>query len=71
MSPCRVEAHLKPIAIATNILQTPHTRLDHVLGTLANLFRIYNSDSMEAEASAKPHMNLGILRSIRKMRKMV
>ncbi|TFK78324.1 hypothetical protein K466DRAFT_507447, partial [Polyporus arcularius HHB13444] len=47
----RVEAHLKPIAIATNILQTPHTRLDHVLGTLANLYRIYDSDSVEEDGS--------------------
>ncbi|TFK78604.1 hypothetical protein K466DRAFT_507046, partial [Polyporus arcularius HHB13444] len=47
----RVEAHLKPIAIATNILQTPHTRLDHVLATLANLYRIYSSNTVEPDGS--------------------
>ncbi|CDO72497.1 hypothetical protein BN946_scf184980.g38 [Trametes cinnabarina] len=45
----RVEAHLKPLAIATNILQASHARLDHVLLTLANLYRIYTSDSVEED----------------------
>ncbi|KAI0352260.1 hypothetical protein OH77DRAFT_1409607 [Trametes cingulata] len=45
----RVEAHLKPLAVATNLLQATHTRLDHVLLTLANLYRIYNSDDVEPE----------------------
>ncbi|KAJ2984582.1 hypothetical protein NUW54_g10457 [Trametes sanguinea] len=45
----RVEAHLRPLAIATNILQAANTRLDHVLLTLANLFRMYDSDDVEAD----------------------
>ncbi|KAH9884537.1 ribonuclease H-like domain-containing protein [Cubamyces lactineus] len=45
----RIHAHLEPLAIATNILQASNTRLDHVLLTLANLFRIYNSDNIEPD----------------------
>lgn len=45
----RVEAYLKPLAIATNILQAPRARLDHALLTLANLYRIYDSDTVEAD----------------------
>ncbi|EJF62989.1 hypothetical protein DICSQDRAFT_15853, partial [Dichomitus squalens LYAD-421 SS1] len=40
----RVTTHLKPLAIATNILQSSHARLDHVLFTLANLYHTYNQD---------------------------
>ena len=34
--------HLEPLAIASNVTQAEHTRLDHVLITLGNLFRIYD-----------------------------
>lgn len=43
-----VEVHLKPIAVATNILQASSTRLDHVLLALANLYRMFDSDDIEA-----------------------
>ncbi|EIW55395.1 uncharacterized protein TRAVEDRAFT_131744, partial [Trametes versicolor FP-101664 SS1] len=46
----RVEAYLKPLAIATNILQASHTRLDHALLALANLFRIYSHGDTEKGA---------------------
>ncbi|KAJ7135463.1 ribonuclease H-like domain-containing protein [Mycena crocata] len=39
----RVANHLEPLAIASNILQSPHCRLDTVLLTLANLFRMFNN----------------------------
>ncbi|KAJ7874609.1 ribonuclease H-like domain-containing protein, partial [Mycena leptocephala] len=38
----RIVNHLEPLAIASNILQSPNCRLDTVLLTLANLFRIFN-----------------------------
>ncbi|KAH9941964.1 hypothetical protein B0H21DRAFT_751962 [Amylocystis lapponica] len=38
---------LEPLAIAANVTQAAHTRLDHVLLTLANLFRIYSSTTVE------------------------
>ncbi|KAI9066067.1 hypothetical protein FKP32DRAFT_1646435 [Trametes sanguinea] len=50
----RVEAHLKPLAIATNILQASHARLDHVLLTLANLYRMYGADGVEEDV--REHM---------------
>ncbi|KAL6298476.1 ribonuclease H-like domain-containing protein [Sparassis latifolia] len=43
----RIRTHLEPLAIATNITQAPHTRLDYVLLTLANLYRIYSSPDTE------------------------
>ncbi|KAJ7747421.1 ribonuclease H-like domain-containing protein [Mycena maculata] len=43
----RITHHLEPLAIAANILQSPHCRLDTVLLTLANLFRIFNNVSLE------------------------
>ncbi|KAF7371828.1 hypothetical protein MVEN_00039600 [Mycena venus] len=39
----RIVGHLEPLAISANILQSPHCRLDTVLLTLANLFRIFNN----------------------------
>ncbi|KAJ2986487.1 hypothetical protein NUW54_g9747 [Trametes sanguinea] len=45
----RVETHLRPLAVATNILQARHTRMDHVLLTLANLYRIYNTEDIEPD----------------------
>ncbi|KAF7333128.1 hypothetical protein MVEN_02378300 [Mycena venus] len=39
----RIVGHLEPLAISANILQSPHCRLDTVLLTLANLFRIFDN----------------------------
>ncbi|KAI0323704.1 hypothetical protein GY45DRAFT_1264165, partial [Cubamyces sp. BRFM 1775] len=47
----RIVAHLHPLTIATNLLQARHTRMDHVLLTLANLYRIYNSDAVEPDGA--------------------
>lgn len=56
----RVKALLEPLAIASNITQASHTRLDHVLLTLANLFRIYSKAEIDGPSCAK------IIRSIEK-----
>ncbi|OSC99968.1 hypothetical protein PYCCODRAFT_1426780 [Trametes coccinea BRFM310] len=45
----RVEAHLRPLAMATNILQAKHTYMDHVLITLVNLHCIYNTDNIKPD----------------------
>ena len=50
----RVVAHLKPLGIATNILQSSHARLDHVLFTLANLYHTYSAT--EVELDVREHM---------------
>ena len=48
----RVKIILEPLAIAANVTQVTHTRLDHVLFTLGNLFRICSDpDLNELEAS--------------------
>ena len=39
---------LEPLAIAKNVAQACYTRLDHVGFTLGNLYRIYNTPSLEA-----------------------
>lgn len=39
---CRIKTYLEPLAIAANVTQASHTRLDHVLLTLGNLYRIFN-----------------------------
>ncbi|TBU39179.1 hypothetical protein BD309DRAFT_983231 [Dichomitus squalens] len=49
-----VTTHLKPLAIATNILQSSHARLDHVLFTLANLYHTYSADGTETDV--REHM---------------
>ncbi|KAL6302503.1 ribonuclease H-like domain-containing protein [Sparassis latifolia] len=49
----RIRTHLEPLAIAMNITQAPHTRLDHVLLTLANLYRIYSSPDTEDQVQSK------------------
>ena len=54
LSGCSVTTHLKPLAIATNILQASHARLDHVLFTLANLYHTYSAD--EIEPDVRDHM---------------
>ncbi|KAF8161039.1 ribonuclease H-like domain-containing protein [Crassisporium funariophilum] len=43
----KIQAILEPLAIAANITQASHTRLDHVLLTLGNLFQIYSSSSTQ------------------------
>ncbi|KAH9961857.1 ribonuclease H-like domain-containing protein, partial [Lactifluus volemus] len=43
----RICVHLEPLAIAANVAQASHTRLDHVLLMLGNLFRIYSDPSVE------------------------
>ncbi|KAF8146096.1 ribonuclease H-like domain-containing protein [Mycena galopus ATCC 62051] len=43
----RIVVHLEPLAIAANLLRSPHCRLDTVLLTLANLFRIFNNLASE------------------------
>ena len=43
----RIKTHLEPLAIAANITQASHTRLDHVLLTLANLYRIFVSKDID------------------------
>jgi hypothetical protein len=45
----RVKVILEPLAIAANITQATHTRLDHVLLTLGNLFRIYSNPELDTE----------------------
>ncbi|CDO78287.1 hypothetical protein BN946_scf184674.g9 [Trametes cinnabarina] len=45
----RVETHLRPLAVATNILQARHTRMDHVLLMLGNLYRLYDTDNVELD----------------------
>ncbi|TFY64461.1 hypothetical protein EVG20_g5940 [Dentipellis fragilis] len=39
--------HLHPLAVATNLLQTDHTRLDIVLVTLANLYRVFSDSQFD------------------------
>jgi len=39
---------LEPLTIANNVTQARYTRLDHVGLTLANLYRIYSSSTIEA-----------------------
>ncbi|KAM5539208.1 hypothetical protein V8D89_007081 [Ganoderma adspersum] len=46
--------HLKPLGIATNILQSSHARLDHVLFTLANLYHTYSATNIEPDV--REHM---------------
>jgi len=52
----RTCSHLEPLAIAANVTQASHTRLYHVLTTLANLYRIYSDlgpDSEDLEVRAE------------------
>ncbi|KAL6298032.1 ribonuclease H-like domain-containing protein [Sparassis latifolia] len=49
----RIRTHLEPLAIAANITQAPHTRLDHVLLTLGNLYCIYCSADTESNVREK------------------
>ncbi|KAJ7034526.1 ribonuclease H-like domain-containing protein [Mycena alexandri] len=42
----RISNHLEPLAIASNLLQAPYCRLDMVLLTLGNLYRIFDQELM-------------------------
>jgi hypothetical protein len=50
--------HLEPLAIAANVAQASHTRLDHVLLMLGNLFRIYSDPSVEEHVQQSLHASL-------------
>jgi hypothetical protein len=54
---------LEPLAIAANIAQGTHTRLDHILLALGNLFRIY-SDS--ESTLFDEDLRLGVVKSLEK-----
>ncbi|KIM87263.1 hypothetical protein PILCRDRAFT_3773 [Piloderma croceum F 1598] len=44
----RMKEILELLTIANNVAQARYTRLDHVGFTLGNLYRIYNTPSLEA-----------------------
>ncbi|KAI0731798.1 ribonuclease H-like domain-containing protein, partial [Fomitopsis betulina] len=44
--------HLAPLAIATNLFQSDHTRLDIVLITLANLYHIFSNPDLKQSDQA-------------------
>ncbi|KAJ7702903.1 ribonuclease H-like domain-containing protein, partial [Mycena metata] len=55
----RIVRHLEPLAIAANVLQSPHCRLDTVLLTLGNLFRIFkNLPAEDATVTKTLHQSL-------------
>ena len=58
----RIKKILEPLAIAANVIQASHTRLDHVLLTLANLYRIYSS----TDGGFDSELSEGVVRSIEK-----
>lgn len=39
---CRLVAYLEPLSVALNVAQAANTRLDHILITFGNLYRIFN-----------------------------
>lgn len=55
---CRVKRHLEPLAVAANICQSDHTRLDTVLLTLANLFRLFADPDVDEDTRAGMHRSL-------------
>ena len=42
-----MKAILEPLAIANNVTQATNTRIDHVVLTLGNLYRIYDNADLE------------------------
>jgi hypothetical protein len=51
--------HLEPSAIAFNILQAPYCRLDMVLLTLGNLYRIFqNLPALDRQVTTTIHGSL-------------
>ncbi|KAF8964938.1 hypothetical protein BDZ97DRAFT_2074991 [Flammula alnicola] len=64
----RIRNVLEPLAIAANVSQAAHTRLDHILLTLGNLFRQYS----DSESTAfDEDLRLGVLKSLEKRWKKV
>jgi hypothetical protein len=57
----RIQKILEPLAIAANIAQASHTRLDHVLLMLGNLTRIF-TQNLEFDED----LRLGIIKSLEK-----
>ena len=57
----RIQKILEPLAIAANVAQASHTRLDHVLLMLGNLVRIF-SQNLEFDED----LRLGVLASLEK-----
>lgn len=49
----RIQSILEPLAIAANITQATHTRLDHVLLTLGNLYQIYSHPDLDPAVADK------------------
>jgi hypothetical protein len=60
-TPFSIVKHLEPLAIAANVLQAPDCRLDTVLLTLANLFRIFHNLDIE-DAIVKKTMHASLER---------
>ncbi|KAF8175014.1 ribonuclease H-like domain-containing protein, partial [Mycena galopus ATCC 62051] len=55
----RIGKHLEPLAIASNILQAPYCRLDMVLLTLGNLYRIFSAlQTSDSAVTAAVHGSL-------------
>jgi len=48
-----VKIHLKPLAVAANILQSSDTRLDTTLLTWGNLYRIYSDPALDDAVRAQ------------------
>ena len=57
----RIQKILEPLAIAANVAQALHTRLDHVLLMLSNLVRIFSQN-----LNFNEDLHLGILTSFEK-----
>ena len=55
----RIKIILKPLAIAANVTQALHMRLDHVLLTLGNLYRIYSTLEFDVEVCTAILASLG------------
>ena len=58
--PCSVKSHLEPFAVAANITQGDTARLDVVLLTLANLYRIFTQPTID------PAVRIQVLQSLEK-----
>ncbi|KAL1739260.1 ribonuclease H-like domain-containing protein [Schizophyllum fasciatum] len=54
----KVKLHLQPLAIAANVTQSDHARLDTVLLTLANLYRVFSDPSLDPSICTAVHKSL-------------
>ncbi|KAL1739125.1 ribonuclease H-like domain-containing protein [Schizophyllum fasciatum] len=54
----KVKLHLQPLAIAANVTQSDHARLDTVLLTLANLYRVFSDSSLDPSICAAVQKSL-------------